>query len=230
MHLRIALTLPYCALFAQYGSAIICRDRPTRSVLPSARICSQYSGSRSVWLVMTGILHDLLDLLGGVGVPALRVVHRVEAGARALEDARVRSSAAHAGPLEDARRLDALLQVAAALAPLLDRVAHADREVLAALVLDRVDDLQREAHAVLEAAAEAVGALVEVRAHELGDQVAVGGVQLDGVEARLLHPPGRLAEHVDELEDLGDRRLADLLALLLGVLVDDLVARGPRAA
>ena len=53
-------------------------------------------------------------------------------------------------------------------------------------------------------------------------------VQLDGVEARLLHPPGRLAEEVHELEDLGDRRLADLLALLLGVLVDDLVARRPR--
>ena len=50
------------------------------------------------------------------------------------------------------------------------------------------------------------------------------GVQLDRVEAGLLDPPGRLAEQVDQLEDLGDRRLADLLALLVGVLVDDLVA------
>ncbi len=56
----------------------------------------------------------------------------------------------------------------------------------------------------------------------------MGGVELDGVEAGLLHPPGGLAEQVDELEDLGDRRLADLLALLLGVLVHDLVARRPR--
>ncbi len=56
----------------------------------------------------------------------------------------------------------------------------------------------------------------------------MGGVQLHRVEARLLDPPGGLGEQVDELEDLGDRRLADLLALLLRVLVDDLVARGPR--
>ncbi len=53
------------------------------------------------------------------------------------------------------------------------------------------------------------------------------GVKLDRVEPGLLDAPGRLAEQVDQLEDLGDRRLADLLALLLGVLVDDLVARRP---
>ena len=116
---------------------------------------------------------------------------------------------------------------AAALAPLLERVADEDREALAALLLDRVDDREREAHPVLEAAAEPVGAHVEERAHELRQQVAVGGVELDGVEAGLLDPPGGLAEEVDELEDLGDRRRADLLALLLGVLVDDLVAGRP---
>ena len=56
----------------------------------------------------------------------------------------------------------------------------------------------------------------------------MGGVQLDGVEARLLHAPRGLGEQVGQLEDLLDRRRPDLLALLLGVLVDDLVARGPR--
>ncbi len=56
----------------------------------------------------------------------------------------------------------------------------------------------------------------------------MGRVELHGVEARLLHAPGGLAEEVDELEDLGDRGRPDLLALLVGVLVDDLVARGPR--
>ena len=116
---------------------------------------------------------------------------------------------------------------AAALAPLLERVADEDRVALAALLLDRVDDREREAHPVLEAAAEPVGAHVEERAHELGEQVAVGGVELDGVEAGLLDPPGGLAEEVDQLEDLGDRGGPDLLALLLGVLVDDLVAGRP---
>jgi len=38
---RIDRTLPYLALTGQYGSASSWRARPTRSVLPSARICSQ---------------------------------------------------------------------------------------------------------------------------------------------------------------------------------------------
>jgi len=64
---------------------------------------------------------------------------------------------------------------------------------------------------------------VEGGAHELRQQVSVGCVEFDGVKAGLLHPPGRLGELVHQLENLGDGRLPDLLALLLGVLVDDLV-------
>ena len=41
MHLRISCGLPARALLAQYGSATICRERPTRSAFPSARILSQ---------------------------------------------------------------------------------------------------------------------------------------------------------------------------------------------
>ncbi len=55
MHLRMDLTFPYFALTGQYGSARSWRARPTKSVLPSARICSQYSGSRRECEVMTGI-------------------------------------------------------------------------------------------------------------------------------------------------------------------------------
>ena len=227
MHFRIDLTLPYLALTGQYGSASSWRERPTRSVLPSARICSQYSGIAQRVAGDHRDPDDLLDRLGGVGRPALRVVHRVEPGARALLHAHRQVDRRAAGPLEHPRDLDALLRAAAARAPLVERVAHEDREALAALLLDRVDDRQREAHPVLEAAAEAVGAHVEERAHELGQQVAVRGVQLHRVEAGLLHPPGGLAEQIDQLEDLGDRGRPDLLALLLGVLVDDLVAGGP---
>ena len=166
---------------------------------------------------------DLLDGLGGVRCPALGVLHRVEAGAGALLHALREVDGGAPGALQDARGLDALLHPPAALAPLLERVADQDREGLAALLLDRVDDREREAHPVLEAAAEPVVAHVQVRAHELRQEVAVRRVELDRVEAGLLHPPGRLAEQVHELQDLGDRGFADLLALLLGVLVDDLV-------
>ena len=172
-------------------------------------------------------LHGLLHRLGGVGRPALRVGRRVEAGAGALLHAHGQVDRRAAGPLQDLRRLDPLLHAAAALAPLLERVADEDRVALAALLLDRVDDGEREAHPVLEAAPEPVGAHVEERAHELGEQVAVRGVELDGVEAGLLDPPGGLAEEVHQLEDLRDRGGPDLLALLLGVLVDDLVAGRP---
>ncbi len=171
---------------------------------------------------------DLLDRLGGVGGPALGILHRVEPGARALLHAHRQVDRGAAGPLEHAGDLDPLLEPATALAPLVERVADEEREAPAALLLDGIDHGEREAHPVLEAATEAVGAHVEERAHELGQQVAVRRVELDGVETGLLDPPGRLAEQVDELEDLGDRRLADLLALLLGVLVDDLVTGRPR--
>jgi hypothetical protein len=60
MQRRMDLTFPYFAFTGQYGSARSCRARPTRSVLPSARICSQYSGSRREWDVMTGILTTFL--------------------------------------------------------------------------------------------------------------------------------------------------------------------------
>ncbi len=55
-----------------------------------------------------------------------------------------------------------------------------------------VDDLEREAQAVLDRAAVDVGALVRAVAQELVDQIAVGAVDLDAVEARAL---GAIARH-----------------------------------
>ncbi len=52
--------------------------------------------------------------------------------------------------------------------------------------LDRAQHLEPETGAVLQAAAVFVGAAVLERRVELRDQVAVGGVHLDAVEAGLL--------------------------------------------
>jgi hypothetical protein len=70
-----------------------------------------------------------------------------------------------------------------------------------------------------EAAAEAVVPLVDIGAHELGDQVAVGAVQFDAVEAGLLDAPRAFGELLDQLVDLLDRHGPDRLApgQLLGV-------------
>ena len=51
---------------------------------------------------------------------------------------------------------------------------------------DRVDRFEREARAVLDRAAVGILALVRAVAQELVDQVAVGGVDLDAVEAGAL--------------------------------------------
>ena len=64
---------------------------------------------------------------------------------------------------------------------------------------DRLDDLDDEARAVLERPAVFVGAIVDRRAQELRDEVAVGAVQLDAVESRLARPPRALGERRDRL-------------------------------
>ena len=55
-------------------------------------------------------------------------------------------------------------------------------------------DLEHEAGAVLERAAVLVLAVVDRRAEELRDQVAVGAVQLDAVQPGLARAPGALGE------------------------------------
>ena len=78
------------------------------------------------------------------------------------------------------------------------------------LVADRPDDLVDEPIPVPERAAVIVLAVVDPRAEELGDQVAVGAVQLDAVEPRRLRPAGPLGEVLDRLLDLLlGHRLAD---------------------
>ena len=170
---------------------------------------------------------DLFDRLGRVHGPALVVVHRVEACARALLDAHAEIEGRDTGLFHHLRHQLAFFHLAAARHPLVDRVANHHGEVIAALLVDLIDDGEREAHPVFEAAAETIGAPIQQRAHELGQQIAVGRMQLDRIEAGLLDAPGRLGKEVDQLQNLLGRRRAHRLALFLGVLVDDLVAGRP---
>ena len=71
---------------------------------------------------------------------------------------------------------------------------HLQVEVAADLRADRPDDLDDEPGAVLERPAVLVRAVVDRRAEELRDQVAVRAVQLDAVEARLARAPGAFGE------------------------------------
>jgi len=67
---------------------------------------------------------------------------------------------------------------------------------------DRARDLEQEPPPTLGVAAPFVVALIGRRREELGDEVAVGTVQLDAVEARFDDDPGGLGEPRDQLEDL----------------------------
>ena len=81
---------------------------------------------------------------------------------------------------------------------------HLEVEVVADLGPNGLDDVEDEARAVLERAAVFVLAIVDGRAQELRDQVAVGAVQLDAVQPRLARAPRALGEVPDHLLDLGD--------------------------
>lgn len=73
----------------------------------------------------------------------------------------------------------------------------ADDEVRADAPADLLCDFDEEAGAVFEAAAVLVGATVCCFAEELGEQVAVGGVEFDAVVACLLEVGGGVSEAVD---------------------------------
>ena len=93
--------------------------------------------------------------------------------------------------------------------------------------LDRAQHVEPEARAVFERAAVVVGAPVLERGEELRDQVAVGGVDLDAIEAGLLRARGGLRERRHRR---GDARARHFLRHdgLVGDLVDRMRNRGRR--
>lgn len=97
-----------------------------------------------------------------------------------------------------------LLQGAAGQGVLVGGEAHHDGEIWAHRRPAGLIDLVEEAHPVGKAAAVLVGALVAVEGHETGDEIAVAGVNLKAVEARLLGVGGGVAEILDDLLDFGD--------------------------
>jgi hypothetical protein len=103
--------------------------------------------------------------------------------------------------LQLARQGDRVLDRPAAFGPVGGGDAHEQRQPLGPLGARGRHRLAQKPRAVLEAAAPAIGAQVRQRREELGEQVAVGGVQLEHLEAGLARTHRRGAEigqHVDD--------------------------------
>ena len=169
-------------------------------------------------------LHVLFDLFGQIDVASVVAEHRgmrdrehvvvlVDAG-RNVKDVDL--------SVERLRHLDAVLKAVAALNHLgaahteLDRVVPAD-------LADLLDHEQREAHAVLERAAPAVGPMVHARGHELVQQPAVAAVDQDHVEADVLAELRGVREAVRDALDvfLGHRLHGQSLGVHLVVRAVD---------
>ncbi len=96
---------------------------------------------------------------------------------------------------------------------LLDADLHLQVEVVSHALPDRADHLDDEAGTILERAAVLVLPVVDRGAEELGDQVAVGPVQLDAVEARLPRAPGPFRERLHRFLNLRHRHALALEAV-----------------
>lgn len=117
----------------------------------------------------------------------------------------------HARRLQPPAHLDALLHGVALPGPgeegvvvLGDADLGLEVEVPAHLGTDGGNDLHQEAGPVLQGPPVLVRAVVDGRAEELGEKVAVGRVQLHAVQAGLPGPAGALGELAHHLFDLGD--------------------------
>lgn len=146
--------------------------------------------------------HEEVDLLGGVDVGVAR-----DAG---LDDVQERERRRRELPPE---LLDEIRELRHGIGHLHAHVraegAQADARAVGADGVDHgAGDFEREARAVLDAAAVRVGAHVADVLRELVDQVAVGRVDLDAVEARGDRVARRLRVVVDVPPDLLVRQLS----------------------
>src|SRR5262245_25280830 len=110
--------------------------------------------------------------------------------------------------LAPARDLNAVLERVTLAFPWDDVVAVDGAELdlqvkaVADLGADRPDDVEQKARAIDQRATVLVLAVVDARAQELREQVAVRSMQLDAVETGLSCPPGAACERADGVVDL----------------------------
>ena len=118
-----------------------------------------------------------------------------------------------AGLLQATRDVDHVVEGQAAISVLIARDADVDDKVLAAALANLGDDLEQKAHAGVERAAVLIGTLVVERGQKAAKHaVGMRRMDLDAIDASLLHTHGSVAKLMRELVNLVDRDGARCLA------------------
>ena len=109
------------------------------------------------------------------------------------------------GLFEQNRQFTGLVDRPAAIDPVGARDAHAQRATKG--FAHGLEHFQRKTDTVFKRATVLVGALVGQRRQELVQQIAMRGVQLDGLDAEFLAAPGGVHKVGFDLRDVGQAQL-----------------------
>ena len=160
-----------------------------------------------------GNIHMLFDLARAGGVRGLLRTGGGNGGAALDGSAARHVDHVDAGLLQAARDVDHVVEGQAAIGVLVARDTDVDDEVLAAALANLGDDLEQEAHAGVERAAVLVGTLVVERGQKAAEHaMGVRRMDLNAIDAGLLHTHGGVAELMRELVNLINRDGARCLA------------------
>ena len=160
-----------------------------------------------------GNIHMLLDLARAGGVRGLLRTGGGNGGAALDGSAARHVDHVDAGLLQATRDIDHVVEGQAAIGVLIARDTDVDDKVLAAALANLGDDLEQEAHTGIERAAILVGTFVVERGQKAAEHaMGVRRMDLDAVDAGLLHTHGSVAKLMRELVDLVDRDGARRLA------------------
>ena len=208
MHSRMSSMRPSSIFFGRKGSAIEGRAAPMKSSMPRLICETMVSGEVKRPTPTTGLRRQLLD----EGDEGLLVAllgeargHEIVAPVADVDVPEVGQLGQH---LDDRREPSPSQVMPSAPDQLVDREAHGDGAGVADRLLGVLDQLAQQAHAVLQAAAVFVGALVAAARRKCdGERAVVAGIDIDDVEAGA---PARAAPRRDAS---GDRSRMSALSM-----------------
>ena len=164
-----------------------------------------------------GDVHVVFDSLDELPPPALGIGNRFYAGNASFVQAHGYINKVNAHGLQSHGDLHAVLDVDVVLSntsliqEFLYTEADTDGEIGAAGFADAGNDLRDHPQAVLKAAAVLILPLIGIGRQKLLEQIAVGGVKLHTITARLLYPSRASHKLGNELLDLFGRQGAGVL-------------------